>query len=288
MPAATSSCSSAWTAGGSTPCTRRPPRRCARPRTSGRRRSQGAQGQALDTTHALGLALAAGPERWTAMEGGFPILVDGECVGGIGVSGGRLGDRRAHRARGGRVDRRELEVSVDPLRVACIGMGWWSDVLADAIKRSGKLEHRRLLHALGGEAGEVCGEVRLQGGAELRGDPRGPLDRGDHQHDAEQRRTSRRRGPRRAAGKHVFLDKPIANTIADARAITAACRKARRGARPRLPAAPREPVPLDPQADRRRRVRQPRQRARRTSAATAWARSTSARGATPPRACPAA
>jgi hypothetical protein len=26
------------------------------------------------------------------------------------------------------------------LRVACIGMGWWSDVLADAIKRSGKLK----------------------------------------------------------------------------------------------------------------------------------------------------
>ena len=25
------------------------------------------------------------------------------------------------------------------MRVACIGMGWWSDVLADAIKRSGKL-----------------------------------------------------------------------------------------------------------------------------------------------------
>ena len=50
--------------------------------------TQGAQGQALDTLHALGLALAAGPDRWTAMEGGFPILVDGECVGGIGVSGG--------------------------------------------------------------------------------------------------------------------------------------------------------------------------------------------------------
>ena len=30
-----------------------------------------------------------------------------------------------------------------------------------------------------------------------------------------------------AAGKHVFLDKPIANTIADARALTAACRKAK-------------------------------------------------------------
>jgi glc operon protein GlcG len=50
--------------------------------------ARGAAGQSLDTVHALGLALAAGPERWTAMEGGYPILFDGECVGGIGVSGG--------------------------------------------------------------------------------------------------------------------------------------------------------------------------------------------------------
>lgn len=50
--------------------------------------AKGAQNQELDTTHAIGLALAAGPERWTAMEGGFPIIVDGECIGGIGVSGG--------------------------------------------------------------------------------------------------------------------------------------------------------------------------------------------------------
>ena len=49
--------------------------------------AKGAAGQDLDTMHALGLALAAGPERWTAMEGGYPILFDGECVGGIGVSG---------------------------------------------------------------------------------------------------------------------------------------------------------------------------------------------------------
>ena len=48
----------------------------------------GPVGQPLDVAHALGLALAAGPERWTAMEGGAPILIDGECVGGIGVSGG--------------------------------------------------------------------------------------------------------------------------------------------------------------------------------------------------------
>ncbi len=50
--------------------------------------TRGAQAQHLDTAHALGLALAAGPGRWTAMEGGFPILHEGECMGGIGVSGG--------------------------------------------------------------------------------------------------------------------------------------------------------------------------------------------------------
>ena len=50
--------------------------------------SKGAQGQSLDVTHAVGLALAAGADRWTAMEGGCPILVDGECIGGIGVAGG--------------------------------------------------------------------------------------------------------------------------------------------------------------------------------------------------------
>lgn len=50
--------------------------------------SKGAVAQPLDTAHALGLALAAGPENWTAMEGGAPIIFDGECVGGVGVSGG--------------------------------------------------------------------------------------------------------------------------------------------------------------------------------------------------------
>src|SRR5213595_2555850 len=49
--------------------------------------SHGAVGQSLDTAHALGLALAAGPERWTAMEGGCPVIVNGECIGGVGVAG---------------------------------------------------------------------------------------------------------------------------------------------------------------------------------------------------------
>jgi uncharacterized protein GlcG (DUF336 family) len=50
--------------------------------------STGAVGQSLDVAHAIGLALAAGPERWTAMEGVCPILVNGECVGGVGIAGG--------------------------------------------------------------------------------------------------------------------------------------------------------------------------------------------------------
>jgi glc operon protein GlcG len=50
--------------------------------------AKGAVGQDLDVSHAIGLALAAGPERWTAMEGGVPVLVEGHCLGGVGVSGG--------------------------------------------------------------------------------------------------------------------------------------------------------------------------------------------------------
>ena len=50
--------------------------------------SKGAVGQSLDVAHALGLALAAGPERWTAMEGGCPIMAGEECIGAVGVAGG--------------------------------------------------------------------------------------------------------------------------------------------------------------------------------------------------------
>jgi len=50
--------------------------------------AKGAVGQDLDITHALGLALAAGAERWTAMEGGAPVLIGGDCIGGVGVAGG--------------------------------------------------------------------------------------------------------------------------------------------------------------------------------------------------------
>ena len=50
--------------------------------------SKGAQGQDFDVLHALGLSLAAGPRNWTPVEGGYPILIENQCIGGIGVAGG--------------------------------------------------------------------------------------------------------------------------------------------------------------------------------------------------------
>lgn len=44
-----------------------------------------AGGPPLD--YGLGIALAAGPEHWTPLPGGAPMLVEGECVGAVGVAG---------------------------------------------------------------------------------------------------------------------------------------------------------------------------------------------------------
>jgi hypothetical protein len=136
MPAATCCCWSAWTAAGFTPRTRPSPRRCAWRPTAGPTGPHGAQAQPLDTVHALGLALAAGPERWTAMEGGHPHPHRRRVHRRHRRERRRLGNRRAHLARGHRGDR-SAGMSFEPVRVACLGMGWWSDVLADAMQRSG-------------------------------------------------------------------------------------------------------------------------------------------------------
>ncbi|MEK6243397.1 MAG: Gfo/Idh/MocA family oxidoreductase [Pseudomonadota bacterium] len=104
-------------------------------------------------------------------------------------------------------------------------MGWWSDVLADAIKRSGKLEivtcfsrseEKRNTFAKKYQCDasrtfeEVLGNKSVEG--VINTTP----------NDAHLETTA----AAARAGKHVFLDKPIANTIADGRAITEACRKA--------------------------------------------------------------
>jgi predicted dehydrogenase len=112
------------------------------------------------------------------------------------------------------------------MKVACIGMGWWSDVLADAIKRSGRLsiagcysrsaDKREKFAAKYGCRAFPSYEALLADRS-----IEGIINTTPNAAHLETTRLAAE------AGKHVFLDKPIANTIADARAITQACRQAK-------------------------------------------------------------
>ena len=116
-------------------------------------------------------------------------------------------------------------MSQAPLRVAALGMGWWSDVLADAIGRSDELqlvacftrsEDKRRAFA----AKYACHAASSY--EEILKDPSmeaiiNTTPNGVH---LETTRAAAE------AGKHVFLDKPIANTVADGRAIAEACKRA--------------------------------------------------------------
>jgi predicted dehydrogenase len=116
-------------------------------------------------------------------------------------------------------------VSTSPLRVGCIGMGWWSDVLADAIQRSGKLEIVGCYTRSEDKRRSFAAKYRCRPAASyeaLLADPDVEAVINTTPNDVHLATTC----AAAAAGKHVFLDKPIANSIADGRAITEACRKA--------------------------------------------------------------
>ena len=116
-------------------------------------------------------------------------------------------------------------MAFEPVRVGCVGMGWWSDVLADAIKRSGKLDiaacYTRSVQKR--QAFAVKYGCRAAPSYESLLEDRGVeaiVNTTPNNVHLESTSAAAR------ASKHVFLDKPIANTIADARALTVACRKA--------------------------------------------------------------
>jgi predicted dehydrogenase len=105
-------------------------------------------------------------------------------------------------------------------------MGWWSDVLADAIKRSGRLtiaacysrseeKRQKFASKYGCRAARTYEEILDDRSIEaiINTTP-----------NAVHRETTVAAA---TAGKHVFLDKPIANTVEDAQALTAACRRAK-------------------------------------------------------------
>jgi predicted dehydrogenase len=113
----------------------------------------------------------------------------------------------------------------EPLKVACLGMGWWSDVLADAIVRSGKLK----IAACYTRSEDKRAKFAAKYGC--RAAPSYEAILADRSIEAIVNTTPNNvhlETTRLAAeaGKHVFLDKPIANSVAEGRAITEVCRKA--------------------------------------------------------------
>ncbi len=113
-------------------------------------------------------------------------------------------------------------MSAEPVRVGALGMGWWSNVLADAIERTPELEivgcytrseDKRTAFAkkysckASSSYEELLADDSIQGIINT-------TPNGVHLETVRQAAE---------AGKHIFLDKPIANTVADGKGITEAC-----------------------------------------------------------------
>ncbi len=112
-----------------------------------------------------------------------------------------------------------------PVRVAAIGMGWWSDVLADAVGRTARLEIAACFSRSADKRAAFAAKYRCRAAAsyqEILADPEIDAVINTTPNDVHLETTR----AAAQAGKHVFLDKPIANSVADARAITEACRNA--------------------------------------------------------------
>ena len=116
-------------------------------------------------------------------------------------------------------------MAFEPVKVACIGMGWWSDVLADAVTRSDKFKIVSCFTRSPDKRQAFAKKYGCRPAAsyeEILKDAAIDAIINTTPNNVHRETTV----AAAAAGKHTFLDKPIATTIADARAITAACRKA--------------------------------------------------------------
>jgi predicted dehydrogenase len=112
-----------------------------------------------------------------------------------------------------------------PLRVAALGMGWWSDVLADAIQRSRQLEIVACFTRSEEKRRAFATRYSCRAAAsyeEVLNDPAIDAIVNTTPNNVHLETTLAAAG----AGKHTFLDKPIANTVREARAIAEACERA--------------------------------------------------------------
>jgi predicted dehydrogenase len=112
-----------------------------------------------------------------------------------------------------------------PLRVAVLGMGWWSDVLADAIKRSTAIEIVACYTRSDDKRRAFAEKYRCraaQNYGEVLNDPEieAIVNTTPNNVHLETTRQAAK------AGKHVFLDKPIANTVAEGMEIARVCEQA--------------------------------------------------------------
>ena len=113
-------------------------------------------------------------------------------------------------------------MSVEPVRVACLGMGWWSDVLADAAGRTSEIEIVACYTRSEDKRAAFAGKYDCRAAAsyeEMLADSsvQAVINTTPNSVHLETVRLAAE------AGKHVFLDKPIANSVAHGKAITEAC-----------------------------------------------------------------
>jgi predicted dehydrogenase len=121
--------------------------------------------------------------------------------------------------------KRKMAAGVAPVRAALVGIGWWSDVLADAAKRSGVIDLLSCYTRSPEKLTSFAAKYSCRAAAsfeEILADPDieaivNTTPNGAHLE------TTRRAA---AAGKHVFLDKPIANSVEEGFAIAQACEQA--------------------------------------------------------------
>ncbi|MBV9348589.1 MAG: Gfo/Idh/MocA family oxidoreductase, partial [Pseudolabrys sp.] len=111
------------------------------------------------------------------------------------------------------------------LRVAVLGIGWWSDVLADACKRSDKFE---IVTCFTRSADKRAAFAKKYGCAQAQSYEAILADTTIEAIINTTPNNVHLETTRQAAdaGKHVFLDKPIANTVGEGLEIARICEKA--------------------------------------------------------------
>ncbi|MDH5749242.1 MAG: Gfo/Idh/MocA family oxidoreductase [Rhodospirillales bacterium] len=109
-------------------------------------------------------------------------------------------------------------MSSEPVRVASIGLGWWSDVLADAVERADGIKIVKCFTRSEDKRAAFADKYNCEAVASyddiLSDDSiQGIINTTPNNVHLETTRQAAE------AGKHVFLDKPVANTIKDGKEI---------------------------------------------------------------------